>query len=69
MNQREMILRHFKQKGSLTQSAAMKHYGIGRLAARIHELINQGHNISKTMIDGKNRFGDKTTFASYRLVK
>lgn len=69
MNQCEMILRHFKQHGAITQNVATKHYGIGRLASRIYDLTARGHLIDKTMVTGKNRFGDKTCFASYRLVK
>jgi len=69
MNQCEMILKHFKNEGAITDSAARSHYGIARLAARIYDLTRHGHIIVTTIVTGKNRFGDKTRFASYRLVK
>ena len=67
MKQCERILRHMKDHGSITQAQAMAEYGCMRLAARIADLKRQGYAISVTTGHGKNRYGEKTAFAVYRL--
>ena len=49
------LLSHLKEGGSITQSEALKRYGIARLAARINDLRNSGYAIAKTMIVVNNR--------------
>lgn len=67
MTQCERILRHMRDHGSITQAQAMAEYGCLRLAARISDLKKQGHVISVTTGHGRNRYGEKTAFAVYRL--
>lgn len=67
MKQCERILRHMRDHGSITQAQAMAEYSCMRLAARISDLKQQGHRISVTTGHGKNRYGEKTAFAVYRL--
>lgn len=59
LTQRETVLKHLKQVGPLTPLEAMYSYGIGRLAARIRELRQDGHPI-RTEQDGPS------DFATYR---
>ncbi len=56
-----------REIGVITPMEAMAQYGIMRLGARIWDLKNQGYNIETTMVRGKNRFGEATCWASYRL--
>lgn len=63
MTQAQLILRHLETKGSITALEAMSLYRIYRLAARVEELRNQGHDIEtemKTDLTGKR-------YASYSL--
>ena len=64
-NQKLRVLGHLQQYGSITQLEALQMYGIGRLAARIHELRYEGVNISKVMIEDLNRYGEVTRYAKY----
>lgn len=67
MTQNEMILKHLREYGSITQLQAFYFYGCTRLSARIAELKMMGYEIACTRIEKKNRFGEKTWFAEYRL--
>lgn len=67
MKQCDRILRHLKDHGSITQAQAMAEYGCMRLAARISDLKACGHRITTTTGHGRNRYGEKTAFAIYRL--
>lgn len=68
MTQKERILRHLKDYGSITPMEAMQEYGIMRLASRINDLRRDGVMIERTMVSGKNRYGEKTSYASYSLA-
>ena len=45
MSQTKQILSHMKQHGSITAIQALRSYQCMRLAARIHNLRQQGHEI------------------------
>lgn len=45
MSQREQILKHLNEKGSITPLDALRYYGCLRLSARIYELRKDGHDI------------------------
>lgn len=63
MSQTETILQHLK-KAPITPWQAMQRYRIMRLAARIQELKERGHNIiTVIMTDGGKRF------AEYHLIR
>ena len=68
MTQNQMILRHMQIYGRITTYEAFTDYGITRLSARIWDLRHEGHAIASKNKSGMNRFGEKTTFAEYRLV-
>lgn len=67
MTQTEKILRHLKEYGTITPMEAMQEYGIMRLASRITDLRKSGYAINTNLVNGYNRFGEKTRYASYIL--
>lgn len=67
MTQCEHILRHMQDFGSITQAEAIAEYGCYRLAARIADLKAAGYNISSRIETGKNRYGERISFARYTL--
>ena len=69
MTQCQRILRHLEDYGSLTSLEAVNEYGILRLSARIWDLRNSGHDISREFLHGKNRYGEPTCYARYTLNK
>ena len=69
MTQCEKILRHMEKYGSITSLEAMQEYGIMRLASRVSDLKKAGIPIGVETAIGKNRFGEATSYARYRLDK
>ena len=65
----EKILRHLKDFGSITSQEAMQEYGIMRLASRINDLRRGGVMIVSETATGKNRYGETTHYAVYRLAE
>lgn len=68
MTQCERILRHLQDYGSITQAEAVTEYGCYRLGARIWDLKAQGVPIRSETVTGKNRYGERTSFAKYTLA-
>ncbi len=66
MTQRDIILWHLLNVGTLTRAQAMSEYGIVELPARIVEFKKLGHNITSEKGTSTNRFG-KVHFNIYRL--
>lgn len=62
ISQRAAVLVHLREHGKISQLQALRQYGIMRLAAIIHRLRRQGHNITS---DTRQQ-GDKR-YAVYRL--
>lgn len=69
MTQNDRIMNHLQEHGTITQLEAMQEYGIYRLASRISDLRKEGIKIDRTMVKGKNRYGESTCFAEYRLLE
>lgn len=69
LTQCQRIIRHLEDFGAISQLEAISEYGIMRLASRITDLKRQGYLISAKMVKGKNRYGEPTHYAVYRLVK
>lgn len=67
MTQKQTILEHLKQHGSITDLEAYRKYAIRRLGARIYDLRDEGYKITTEDTVKKNRFGKKTRFATYIL--
>ena len=55
MTQSQRILRHLQD------------YGIMRLASRVNDLRREGHPIVTEVVEGRNRYGEKTRWARYRM--
>ena len=54
LTQKDRIIRHLNDKGSITALEAMKEYGIMRLTSRISELKDEGYNIRSEFVSAKN---------------
>lgn len=67
MTQCERIMEYIKSHGSITQAEASKYLAVGRLAARVSDLRARGVKIVTETVKVKNRFGDKTEVARYKL--
>ena len=67
MTQSQRILRHLEDYGSITQMDAIRDYGIMRLASRVNDLRREGHPIITEVVEGRNRYGEKTRWARYRM--
>lgn len=65
--QREMILRYMRIHGGITQREAFLALGVSRLAARIHELVNEGYEIERHWEKVYNRFGADCMIVRYTL--
>ena len=61
------IVKYMNDFGSITPVQAMKDLGVMRLAARISDLEAEGWKIEHERETGENRYGEKTTYARYRL--
>ena len=69
LTQKDRILRHLNDKGSITALEAMKEYGIMRLTSRVCELKDQGYEIRSEFISSKNRYNEPVSFSKYTLIK
>ena len=69
MTQKEKVLRHIREYGSITPLEAMREYGIMRLGARIADIEADGIKIEHGRISVKNRFGEKVSVSRYSEVK
>ena len=67
ITQRDIILWHLQNVGTLTRAQAMSEYGIVELPARIVELKKLGYNITSEKGHSINRFG-KISFNIYSLA-
>ena len=69
MTQEEKILDYMERHGSITPLEAMNELGVMRLGARIYDLKESGIKIITETVKGKNRDGEPTRYARYRLEK
>lgn len=67
MTQKERILKHLQDFGSITSWEAIKEYGCTRLSAYIYLLRKDGYIIENENVTTKNRYGDAVTFAKYQI--
>lgn len=65
----DRIIRHLRDYGSITSIEAITEYGILRLASRINDLKQKGHNVVSETATGKNRYGEKIRYSIYRLIE
>ena len=68
MTQKERILRHLKDYGSITTWEAITEYGCTRLGHYIYLLRRkENYNITDEIIKGTNRYGEHTHYKKYYL--
>lgn len=67
MSQCERILQYINDYGSITQLDALREFGCMRLASRVSDMRKMGINIVRDMETSNNRYGEKVTYARYRL--
>lgn len=65
----ERLLEHLKLGLPLTAHKALYGYSCLRLAARIHDLKQMGHQIERTMVQVPTRNGGTARVAEYRLCQ
>ena len=63
----DRIYQYMKDFGSITQLDAIRDLGVMRLASRISDMRKDGIGIIREMETGKNRYGEDTHYARYRL--
>jgi hypothetical protein len=68
-NQKEEVLSHLLEFGSITSMQAIELYGITRLAAKIHELREDNYNITTKNQSFTNRYKNLSTYGIYTLIK
>ena len=61
------VIKYMHDFGSITPVQAMQDLGVMRLAARISDLEADGWDIQHERETGRNRYGEKTTYAKYSL--
>lgn len=65
MSQNQQILDHLKNNPSITPLEALQKFGCFRLAARIHDLRDKGHEIETYTMEDEHG----TKYARYVLIK
>ena len=68
-SQKDRVIRHLRDEGTINPMVAIRDYGIYRLAAVIHNLRQDGYNITSENVSTKNRYGESTHYAKYHLTK
>lgn len=66
--QNEQVLEALKAGHALTALEAQQRFGIMRLASRINELREAGHNIISRKVEATNRWGQRVFIAKYSLM-
>jgi len=67
LNQKEKVIRHLNNYGSITPLDALKDYSIMRLAAVVFNLKEDGYDIQSEMVSGINKFGEIVNYGKYTL--
>jgi hypothetical protein len=67
MSQNDRLLAHLRSFDTVQPILAWSQLGIYRLASRICDLRNAGHNIEKRMVIVTNRWGEEVRVAEYTL--
>lgn len=67
-SQTSAILKHLKEKGSITSMEAFNLYGCTRLSAKIFDLRKDGYIINSEKETVLNRYGNTCVYARYVLL-
>lgn len=65
MSQHELILKYIDTFGSISPMEAFTDLGITKLATRISEMRQDGHQFNQRMESRKNRFGKTCHYMRY----
>lgn len=65
--QAQRVLDYIREFGSITQLEAFIDLGVMRLASRVSELKEQGHDIISNTEAASNRFGEKVYIKRYYI--
>lgn len=65
--QNKRVLDYMIKYEGITSLEAFEKLGITRLSARIYDLKNEGHEITRTRVVTRNRYGEKVNVTFYRL--
>lgn len=68
-DQKSRIIEYIQKYGFITSYTAYSKLGITQLATRISELKERGYIFKKERVYTKNRFGKKTHYDKYYLIK
>ena len=66
MTQKEAIKDYIERKGSITTMEAFMNLGITRLAARIHELRQDGYPVTSEHMAWRDPYGEHGVICVYR---
>ncbi len=69
MSDKDRLLAWLKSGRTITPLEAMNELGCYRLGARIWDLRRDGHTIITTMVETKDRNGERCRFARYKLIQ
>lgn len=69
MSDADRALKWLETGKPLTPMDAFEQWGCYRLAARIWDLRKRGHTIETTIIEGTDRHGERSRWASYKLIR
>lgn len=69
MNKTEKVLEHLQKYGSITSLEAIELYGVTRLAAIIFGFRKNNYNIETIDMPFVDRFGTKSHYGKYVLIK
>jgi hypothetical protein len=69
MTQKDRVLRHLQDCGSITTWEAIQDYGITRLSQMILLLRQEGLQIDDEWLSSKNRYGEAARFKKYILER
>lgn len=67
VSQVKLIAAHLIMYGSISSIEAIELFGCTRLSARISDLKKRGWPITTEMATGKNRYGNNSNFAVYKM--
>lgn len=64
-NKTQKVIKHLKEKGSITSWEAIKLYGATRLSAIIFNLKERGYIIDSLWMDDVDRYGNPSRYVKY----
>lgn len=65
----ERVLKYMEDFGEIDTMTAIRELGCMRLASRISDLKRRGIAIRRRMENGKNRYGERVSWAVYWIAK